>query len=134
MTGNALPDSGKSTPVGFEPTRGKGPFREQKIARRHSESASTRTIPAEGRARIVKSPQFLNIDHADLRRGSRAQIRNRQMSSVFDIDHADLRRGSQSRAMTATPPPRLNKMILIAEPFLVLSFARVKYLPYESQT
>ena len=46
-----------------------------KAARRHSKSASMRTISAET-AKIVKSPQFLNLDHANLRRGSRAHRRN----------------------------------------------------------
>ena len=68
-------------------TTSKGHFASNKFARRHSESASTRTIPAEGRAQlaeIVKSPQFLNLDHANLRRGSRAHRRNRKKSSVFE--------------------------------------------------
>ena len=68
-------------------TTSKGHFASNKFARRHSESASTRTIPAEGRARlaeIVKSPQFLNLDRANLRRGSHAACRNRKKSSVFE--------------------------------------------------
>ena len=91
-------------------TSSKGRFASETNARRHSESASTRTISAEGRARtaeIVKSPQFLNLDHANLRR------RNRKKSSVFEprrartaeivkspqflnLDHANLRRGSRA--------------------------------------
>ena len=62
-------------------------FASNKFARRHSESASTRTIPAEGRARlaeIVKSPQFFDLDHANLRRRSRAACRNRKKPSVFE--------------------------------------------------
>ena len=50
-------------------------------------------------AEIVTSPQFLNLDHANLRRGLRAACRNRKMSSVFgtsNLDHANLRRGSRA--------------------------------------
>ena len=47
----------------------------------------TSTTPiAEGRARkseIVKSPQFLHIDHANPHRGSRAHLGNRSKSSVL---------------------------------------------------
>ena len=61
-------------------------FASNKFARRHSKSASTAMISEESRvgtAEIAKSPQFLNIDHTNLRRGSGAQIRNRKKSSVF---------------------------------------------------
>ena len=42
-------------------------FPSDKFVRRHSESVSTRTISAEGRVRaeVVKSPQFLNLDHVE---------------------------------------------------------------------
>ena len=46
----------------------------------HGATAEGRAQPAE----IVKSPQFLNLDHANLRRGSRAASRNRKKSSVFE--------------------------------------------------
>ena len=55
-------------------------------------STSTTLISAEGcalTAEIVKCPQFFNSDHADLRRGSRAQIKNSKKG--FNIDHADLK-------------------------------------------
>ena len=71
---------------------------QDRCARRHSESDPTRTIPAEGRARaaeIVKRPQFLNLDHANLRRGSRAASRNRKKPQFLNFDHANLRRGSR---------------------------------------
>ena len=44
-------------------------------------------------AELVKSPQFFNVDRGDLRRGSRAQIRNRKSSHFFNVDHADPRSG-----------------------------------------
>ena len=53
-------------------TTSKDQFASNKFARRHSESASTRTILAEGRAsifRIEENPQVLHIDHADPRKG-----------------------------------------------------------------
>ena len=49
-------------------------------------TSSTRTIPAEGSSgtlQICTAPQRQRFDHADLRRGSRAQIKNRTKSSVF---------------------------------------------------
>ena len=81
-------------------TTSKGHFASKKIARCHSESASTtRTISAEGRARtaeLVESPQFLNLDHANLRTGSRAACRNRKSPQFLHLDHANLRRGSRA--------------------------------------
>ena len=61
-------------------TTSKGRFASKKIARRHSESASTRTISAEGSPRlrhIRTAPQRERFDAHDLRRGSRAHRRNR---------------------------------------------------------
>ena len=109
------------------------PFREQEHCTAHSESASTRTISAEGRARtaeivecpqflnldhanlrrgsrarmlkIVKSPQFLNLDHVNLRRGSRAHAKNRKKSAVLNLDHANLRRGSRAHAKNRKQSP-----------------------------
>ena len=34
--------------------------------------------------KIVKSPQFLNLDLANLRRGSRGHAKNRKKSAVFE--------------------------------------------------
>ena len=62
------------------------PFREQEYCR-HSESASTRTISAEGSPRLRQirtAPQRERFDAHDLRRGSRAASRNRKKSSVFE--------------------------------------------------
>ena len=66
------------------------------IARRHCESASTRTISAEGSPRprqIRTAPQRERFDAHDLRRGSRSHRRNRN-TQFFFLDHTDLRRGS----------------------------------------
>ena len=92
-------------------TTSKGHFASNKNARRHSESSSTRTIPAERRARlaeIVKSPQFLNLDHANLRKGSRAHVRNRKKSQFLNLDHANLRRGSRAACRNRKKPQFLN--------------------------
>ena len=48
--------------------------------------ASTTPIPAEGRAgtlEIAKNHGFLHLDHADPRRGSRGNFRNRKRPWVF---------------------------------------------------
>ena len=61
-------------------------FREQEYARRHSESASTRTISAEGSPRLRQirtAPQRERFDAHDLRRGSRAHRRNRKKIHSF---------------------------------------------------
>ena len=63
------------------------PFREQDIARRHSEGTSTRAISAEGSPRLRQirtAPQRERFDARNLRRGSRAQRRNRKKSPVFE--------------------------------------------------
>ena len=97
-------------------TTSKGRFASKKIARRR-ESASTRTISAEGSPRlrqirtapqrerfdgraqtaeIVKSPQFLNLDHANLRRRWRAPAEIVKSPQFLNLDHANLRRGSRA--------------------------------------
>ena len=61
-------------------TTSKGRFASKKIARRHNESASTRTVSAEGSPRLRQirtAPQRERFDVHDLRRGSRADRRNR---------------------------------------------------------
>ena len=83
---------------------------------------STTPIPAEGRAstaEIAKNLEFLHLDHADPRRGSREQVKHRKKTMSFGtstmpipaegragtleiaknhgflhLDHADPRRGS----------------------------------------
>ena len=68
-------------------TTSKGRFASKNIARRHSESASTRTISAEGSPRLRQirtAPQRERFNAHDLRRGSRAACRNRKKSSVFE--------------------------------------------------
>ena len=63
------------------------PFREQEFARRHSESASTRTISAEGSLRLRQirtAPQRERVDTHDPRKGSRAACRNLKKSTVFE--------------------------------------------------
>ena len=90
--------------AGIRKTTSKGRFASKKIARRHSKSASTRAISAdgsprlrqiraapqrerfdaraisaEGRARaaeIVKHPELFNLDRANLRRGWRAAYKS----------------------------------------------------------
>ena len=115
-----------------------GSPRLRQFARRHSESASTRTISAESSSGNVKknakttrvfaprprrSPQwvhpgtaknatkleFLHLDHADLRRGSRGHIKKRKTLSFCTLDHADPRRGfirapQKSKICTSTTP------------------------------
>ena len=102
-------------------TTSKDHFASNKFARRRSESASTRTILAEGLASIIrigktlsfctsttpipaegsswnvkiaKKPQVFDLDRTTLHRGSLAQIR------FFDLDHANLRRGSRAHRRT----------------------------------
>ena len=68
-------------------TTSKGRFASKNIARRHSESASTRTISAEGSPRLKQirtAPRRERFDAHDLRRGSRAHRRNRKKSEVFE--------------------------------------------------
>ena len=68
-------------------TTSKGRFASKNIARRHSESASTRTISAEGSPRLRQirtAPKRERFDAHDLRRGSRAHRRNRKKPSVFE--------------------------------------------------
>ena len=70
---------------------------------------STTPIPAEGRAsrlEIAKNHGFLHLDHADPRRGSRGQVRNRKKPWVF----APRPRRSPQRVdfrvvSSALPPP-----------------------------
>ena len=67
-------------------TTSKDHFASNKTARRHSESASTRTIPAEGSPRLRRirtAPQRERFDHADPRRGSRGNIKKCKNPRVF---------------------------------------------------
>ena len=67
---------------------------------RHSKSASTRTIPAEGSSEHCKNAktfEFLHLDHADPCRALRGQIRNRKNLELLYLDHADPRRGSRTQ-------------------------------------
>ena len=77
-------------------TTSKDHFASNKLARRHARALRHARSPQRVhralrayRSEIVKSPPFFNLDHTNLRRGSRAQIRN----GFFNLDHADLRRG-----------------------------------------
>ena len=107
-------------------TTSKGRFASKNIARRHSESAWTRTISAEGSPRLRQirtAPQRERFDAHDLRRWSRAHRRNRKKVLNFltsttrisaegcartaeivkspqflNLDHANLRRGSRAHA------------------------------------
>ena len=69
------------------------------IAKTMGFCTSTTPIPAEGRAsrlEIAKNNEFLHLDHADPRRGSREHRRNRKKNHGFlHLDHADPRRGAQ---------------------------------------
>ena len=64
----------------------KGRFASSKIARRHSESASTRNLRRgfPRLRRIRAAPQRERFDAHDLRRGSRAACRKRKKSSAFE--------------------------------------------------
>ena len=58
---------------------------------------STTPIPAEGRAgtlEIAKNLEFLYLDQADPRRGSREHVKNQKNLEFLHLDHADPRRGS----------------------------------------
>ena len=72
----------KKPPV-FEPRPRESP---QKVARRRKRKKSSvfEPRPRESPQRVVRGPQKLNLDHANLRRGSRAHRRNRKKSSVFE--------------------------------------------------
>ena len=109
-------------------TTSKHHFASNKFARRHSESASTRTIrggsrehiqnqktcsfctsttpiPAEGSSwnvKIAQNPLF-DLDHTNLRKGSLAQIKK---NPVFDLDHTNLRRGSLAQIRSRKKSPR----------------------------
>ena len=55
--------------------------------------------------KIVKNPQFLNLDHANLRRGSRAHAKNRKSPQFLNLDHANLRRGSRAHTKKRKKSP-----------------------------
>ena len=61
-------------------------FEQQKSQKTLSFCTSTTPIPAEGcasTAEIARNHGFLHLDHADPRRGSREQVRNRKKPWVF---------------------------------------------------
>ena len=106
-------------------TTSKGHFASNKIARRHSESTSTRTISAEGSPRLRRirtAPQRERFDTHDPRRGSRGHIKKKRKKpqvvaprprrspqrvarapqkkkknlEFLHLDHTDPRRGSRA--------------------------------------
>ena len=67
----------------------------KKTQKTSSFCTSTTPISAEGRAGIsenAKNLEFLHLDHADPRRGSRGHIKNAKNLEFLHLDHADLRR------------------------------------------
>ena len=82
-------------------------FEQQKSQKTLSFCTSTTPIPAEGCARtaeIAKYHGFLHLDHADPRRGSREQVRNRKNHGFLHLDHADPRRGSREHRRNRKKP------------------------------
>ena len=89
-------------------TTSKGRFASKNIALRHSESASTRTISAEGSPRLRQirtAPERERFDTHDPRRGSRARRRNRQKPSVFEP------RPRESPQRVARAPQKSSKVL-----------------------
>ena len=73
---------------------------QEEFARRHSESASTRTIPAEGSSGNVKNaknnPQVLHRPRRSPQRVARAPTKTQKITLDFlHLDHADPRRRSR---------------------------------------
>ena len=109
------------------------PFREQQnhtaeeFARRHSESASTHTISAEGSSgnlKNAKNLEFLHLDHADLSRGHR-QKRKTNWSCCTSTTPISAK-GRIPDRWQHPHPPRLKRDSEYRA--LSLSFPRVKYL------
>ena len=82
---------------------------------------STTPIPAERRAGTDKNAkkklEFLHLDHADLRRGSRGHIKKRQKKNIefLHLDHADPEGRIPDRRQHPHPPP--SKRFLIPSSF-----------------
>ena len=97
------------------PTEGRA-GRSEIVKKTSSFCTSTTPIPAEGssaqRKNADKNLEFLYLDHADSRRGSRGPIRNRKNLEFLHLDHADPRRGSQTRSMIKVLPRRPRKLNL----------------------
>ena len=110
----------KKNPRIFAPRPRRSP---QRVARapqkKKTQKKSARVFaprPRQSPQRIARAPQknakkneFLHLDHADLRRGSRGHIKKRKNFEFLHLDHADLRRGSHSRSSATSPPPRLKR-------------------------
>ena len=83
-------------------------FEQQKSQKTMGFCTSTTPIPAEGCAsiaEIAKNHGFLHLDHADPRRGSREQVRNRKKKHGFlHLDHADSRRGLREHRRNRKKP------------------------------
>ena len=77
--------------------------------RRHSESASTRTIPAEGSSgsrQIRTAPQRERFDTHDLRRGFAALKTNSHGATARALRHArSPQRGAFRKLLSGPPPP-----------------------------
>ena len=82
---------------------------QDKFARRHSESASTRTISAEGSPRsrqIRTAPQRERFDTHDLRRGFAALKTNSHGAAARALRHArSPQRGAFRKLPSGLPPP-----------------------------
>ena len=80
-----------------------------KFARRHSESASTRTIPAEGSSgsrQIRTAPQRERFDTHDLRRGFIGLKTNSHGATARALRHArSPQRGAFRKLLSGLPPP-----------------------------
>ena len=82
---------------------------QDKFARRHSESASTRTISAEGSSgsgQIRTAPQRERFDTHDLRRGLAALKTNLHGATARALRHArSPQRGAFRKLLSGLPPP-----------------------------
>ena len=93
-------------------TTSKGHFASSKIARRHSESASTRTISAEGSLRRLRrirtAPHREHVDTHDPRRGfiRAPQKRKKNNLELLHLGNADPRRRSRRHRKNAKPPKK----------------------------
>ena len=84
------------------------------LERSAGQGVRVKPLAAEGRAstaEIAKNLEFLHLDHADPRRGSRGNFRNRKNHGLFHLDHADPRRGPREHRRNRKKPwvfaPRL---------------------------
>ena len=101
----------------------KGHFASNKIARRHSGIASTRTISPQGSpilTRIRTAPQRERFDTHDLRRGSIRECQNRKKPRVFAP------RPRRSPQRVARAPPKKNKKTQKTSSFLHLDHADLR--------